>query len=151
MHVKGVLTANLVYIIPYNYLQNWNVHVIEFPTLHLDIYHTILPTSTYASTTSLCKRSWEPAYNNMHVKGVLTRQLGIYHTIPLPTKLEYTCHRIPYPPSWYISYHTTSTYASTTSLCDRSCKPAYINVHVKCVLTRQLGIYHTIPICHFAP
>ena len=39
---KASLPANLVYIIPYHYLQNWNVHVIEFPTLHLDIYHTIL-------------------------------------------------------------------------------------------------------------
>ena len=67
----------------------------------------------------------------MHVKGVLIRQLGIYHTIPLPTKLECTCHRIPYPPSWYISYHTTTTYAGTTSLCERSCEPAYNNVHVK--------------------
>jgi hypothetical protein len=39
----------------------------------------------FQANTMMCSL---PAYNNRHVKGFLTRQFGIYHTIPVLTKLD---------------------------------------------------------------
>jgi len=85
MHVKGVLTANLVYIIPYHYLQNWNVHVIEFPTLHLDIYHTIL----------LLPMQVPLHYANGHANPrIITCMSNIYHTRTNCASLPFLSHLV---------------------------------------------------------
>ena len=80
-----------------------------------------------------------------HVKGFLTRQLDIYHTIPLPTiletkprKSEQSCeftYNNPTIPECERSCEPTYN-NPTIQKCERSCEPAYNNGHVIGLLTR---------------
>ena len=84
---KVSLPANLVYIIRYHYLQNWNIHVIEFLTRHLGIYHTILLVPMQVPL------HYATAHANPHI-------LTCMSNVSLPANLVYI---IPYP--FVISRH----------------------------------------------
>ena len=60
----------------------------SLPAILIYSYHTILPTSTYVSTTSLYERSYEPTYNNMHVKGKASLPANLVYIISMLNKAK---------------------------------------------------------------